>query len=633
MRIRPRRRPSRRPAAAGWPALVAAVLLGCVAGPAAAQPPAPAEEAGTAPAAADPAPSPAAEDAEAPPFAYLDALERDTPRGAMRGFLAAARAGEWERAAEYLDLSELPRAERAETGPLLAQRLKRVLDRGLWVDLDLLSDEPAGDRAEAGLRPDRERVGVIELPAGGGAEVLLERVREDGGRVWKVASPTVARVPELYAVFGYGPIEEWLPAPFFELGLFDIQLWQWIGLGLLLVVAWAIAWLLSRLALTALRPLARRSATDVDDELLEGGAPPLHLLIGLGIFTLGVLALKLAVPVERFFLDAVQALVVFAMVFLAFRLVDIASRWSQRRLTERGQVAAISMLPLARKTTKVFLAIFGLLAVLQNIGLNVTALVTGLGVGGLAIALAAQKTIENLFGGMTLVVDQPVRVGDFCRFEGDKVGTVEAIGLRSTRIRTLDRTLVTIPNGDFAQMKLETFAARDRIRLIHKLGLRYETTPDQLRYVLVELRRVLYAHPKVLEDPSRVRFVGFAASSLDLEVFAYVDTRDFNEFLAVQEDLMLRFMDVVAASGTGFAFPSQTLYLGRDEGLDEERSRAAEARVAEWRRSGVLQLPHFSRREIDELHGGLEYPPEGSELRAGDEEAPAESPPPGGRTG
>ncbi|HEX6204062.1 MAG TPA: mechanosensitive ion channel family protein, partial [Thermoanaerobaculia bacterium] len=451
---------------------------------------------------------------------------------------------------------------------------------------------------------------------GGRAEVLLERVREDGEPVWKVASPTVSRVPDLYQVFGYGPLEEWLPAPFFELALFEIQLWQWIGLALLLLVAWAIAWLLARLALTVLRPLARRSTTDVDDELLEGGAPPLHLLIGLGIFTLGVLALKLVVPAERFFLNAVQALVVFSVVFLAFRLVDIASRWSRDRLTAGGQVAAISMLPLARKTTKVFLAVFGLLAVLQNVGLNVTALVAGLGVGGLAIALAAQKTIENLFGGMTLVIDQPVRVGDFCRFDGDKLGTVETIGLRSTRIRTLDRTVVTIPNGDFAQMKLETFAARDRIRFLHKLGLRYETTPDQLRHVLVELRRVLYSHPRVLEDPSRVRFVGFGASSLDLEVFAYVETTDFNEFLAVQEDLMLRFIDVVAASGTGFAFPSQTLYLGRDQGLDEERSRAAEARVAEWRRTGTLQLPHFSRREIDELHGRLDYPPEGSELAA-----------------
>jgi MscS family membrane protein len=479
--------------------------------------------------------------------------------------------------------------------------------------LALLAALPAAAQApeEAGTAAEVEPPAGAATATGDDAETLPR----------SIAAPLIDRVPEIETVIDPGLLDRWLPAPFFELGLFDIQLWQWLGLGLLLLAAWAFAWLLTRLALLALGPLARRSSTDLDDEVLEHGAPPLHLLIGLAVFALGVLALRLAAPVESFFIDLVQALVVFAIVWLAFRLIDVVSRWSSGRLSERGQVAAISMLPLARKTAKVFLAIVGVLAVLQNVGLNVTALLTGLGVGGLAIALAAQKSIENLFGGMTLVVDQPVRVGDFCRFE-DKVGTIEAIGLRSTRIRTLDRTVVTIPNGDFAQMKLETFAARDRIRLIHRIGLRYETTPDQLRYVLVELRRLLYSHPRVVEEPSRVRFVGFGASSLDVEVFAYVDTTDFNEFLAVQEDVMLRVMDVVAESGTGFAFPSQTLYLGRDGGLDEERSRAAEAQVAAWRESGTLQLPHFSRQEIDILDGRLEYPPAGSALRAPQEPAP-----------
>jgi MscS family membrane protein len=339
----------------------------------------------------------------------------------------------------------------------------------------------------------------------------------------------------------------------------------------------------------------------------------LRFLFGLGLFTLGVVALRLSVPAEAFLLDAVQALVVVAIVYLAFRLVDIFSRWSQDRLLDRGQVAAVGMLPLARKTAKVFLAALGLLAVLQNVGVNVTALIAGLGVGGLAIALAAQKSIENLFGGMTLVVDQPVRVGDFCRF-GDQVGTVEAVGLRSTRLRTLDRTVVTIPNAQFSEMKLETFAARDKIRMIFKIGLRYETTPDQVRWILVELRKLLYAHPRVHEDPARIRFVGFGAYSLDLEVFAYAVTDDFNEFLAIQEDVLLRIMDVVEASGSGFAFPSQTLYMERGGGVDRERGETAAAEVAAWRERRELQLPHFSREAIDALDDTLDYPPRGSSL-------------------
>jgi MscS family membrane protein len=545
------------------------------------------------------------------PHAYLDPLERDTPRGALGGFLRAARAGRWEEAARYLDLSALPEAEREERGPLLARHLKRVIDRSLWIDLEGIADRPEGDLGEEGVGRNRERVGFIPLPGGGRAAVLLERGSEDGERVWRVASATVERVPELYEELGYGVLDEWLPAPFFDWSFAEIQLWQWIGLALLLLVCWALSWLLARLAMKIIQPLARRSVTTIDDQLLENGAAPLRFLIGLGLFTLGVLALRLAVPAERFFVRTVQALVVVAVIYLAFRLVDIFSHWSRDRLMERGQVSAIGMLPLARKTFKVFLMTLGVLAVMQNLGVNVTALITGLGVGGLAIALAAQKSIENLFGGMTLVVDQPVRVGDFCRF-GDQVGTVETVGLRSTRIRTLDRTLVTIPNAQFSEMKLETFAARDRIRLILQLGLRYETTPDQMRYVLVELRKVLYAHPRVLEDPARVRFVGFGASSLDLEVFAYADTTDFNEFLAIREDVFLRIMDVIEASGTGFAFPSQTLYMERGAGPDPERTREAEARVAAWRERGELQLPHFTREEIDALDDTLDYPPTGS---------------------
>jgi MscS family membrane protein len=204
-----------------------------------------------------------------------------------------------------------------------------------------------------------------------------------------------------------------------------------------------------------------------------------------------------------------------------------------------------------------------------------------------------------------------VRPGDFCRF-GDRIGTVEEVGLRSTRVRTLDRTVVTVPNAEFATLQLENFALRDRIWLHAKLGLRYETTPDQLRFVLVEIRKLLYAHPRLTPDPARVRFVGFGNSSLDLEVFAYVRTTDFDEFLAVREDVYLRIMDVVAESGSGFAFPSQTAYLARDSGLDESKGLAAQERVRGWRERGELWLPEFPAHAIDELRDTLEYPADGS---------------------
>ena len=187
---------------------------------------------------------------------------------------------------------------------------------------------------------------------------------------------------------------------------------------------------------------------------------------------------------------------------------------------QKRRVDAALLRVVFRLVSVVVLAYLGIYAA-EAVGIPIAPLVAGLGVGGLAIALAIRPTLENIIGGLTLFADRPVRVGDFCRY-GDEIGTVEQIGLRSTRIRSLERTIVTVPNAEFSQMKLDNFAARD-IRLLKTiLQLRYETTPDQLRYVLAELRKLLLGHPKVTPAPARVRFVGYGAYSLDLEIFAYL---------------------------------------------------------------------------------------------------------------
>ena len=247
----------------------------------------------------------------------------------------------------------------------------------------------------------------------------------------------------------------------------------------------------------------------------------------------------------------------------------------------------------------------------ERVGISLIPIVAGLGIGGLALALAGKTTVENVIGGLVLFVDRPVRVGDFCGY-GDQIGTVESIGLRSTRIRGIDRKVTTVPNADFAQMKLVNFAQRDRILLSTIFGLRYETTSEQLRFVLAKLREMLLAHPKLLDDPARVRFVKYGDYSLDLEIFVYVDTSDWNEFLGIQEDVLLRIKDIVEGAGTGFAFPSQTAYLSRDSGLDGARSRAAEAQVQAWRSKGMLPFPEFSSEQSEQLRDTLDFPPFGS---------------------
>ena len=265
-----------------------------------------------------------------------------------------------------------------------------------------------------------------------------------------------------------------------------------------------------------------------------------------------------------------------------------------------------------------------ILHVTSNIGIPITPVLAGLGVGGLAVALAAQSTIENVIGGLTLFGDRPVRVGEFCRF-GDTLGTVEEIGLRSTRIRTLERTVVTVPNAEFSKMELENFNLRDQMLLHTTIGLRYETTPEQLRRVLAELYELLLTHPKVVDDPLWVRFAGFGAYSLDVEFFAYVGSADRLEFFAVREEIYLRIMDLIDEAGTGFAFPSQTHYLAQDPGLLGTPAPTARAVVpAWWSQDCAGRRAPCRRRDQRRTHrgealsaraGGQSGPPAGSRFR------------------
>jgi MscS family membrane protein len=222
---------------------------------------------------------------------------------------------------------------------------------------------------------------------------------------------------------------------------------------------------------------------------------------------------------------------------------------AQRRFLQYRQLGAISMIPLGRRVLKITVALFAIVAALQNFGFNVTGLAAGLGIGGLAIALAAQKTVENLFGGVTLIADQPVRVGDFCRF-GDTEGVIEDIGLRSTRVRTPDRTVVTIPNAQFSAMPLENLSRRDRILVRTTLALRNETGAPRVREILDRLRTMLAAQEKVEQDTVRARLVRITPQATEIELFAYVLTTSFSEFIEHRERILLGALEAMGADAT-----------------------------------------------------------------------------------
>jgi MscS family membrane protein len=531
----------------------------------------------------------------------------------LLGFIKAAGAENYERAAQYLDLRRSPR--QAEE---LARQLKFVLDRGLRAqDLDLLSAAPEGN-LDDDLPPNRERVGAVK---GGSTEreIVLQRVQRGGDRpIWLFSADTLKEIPSVYEDVRPALVERFVPGSLRAIQFADLPLWQWIALMLAIPFVLGLAWLVNHGLLLVLRPLLFRLTGERGNGHLarvSGPARVLALAVAMAIWT----ALSSLPLLTRFFWTRVAIAVgIVGGGWLLLRSADIITELTETHLRRVNQPGRVAIAQLVRRLSKLVVILVGFLALLYLANVDLTAVLAGLGIGGIAVAFAAQKTLENLFGGILIISDQPVRTGDFCKV-GDVMGTVEDVGLRSTRIRTLDRTVVSIPNGQMAAVNVENFGVRDRIWFHQMVGLRHETTPDQLRYVLAEIRRMLYGHPMVDTQSARVRLIRFGPSSLDLELFAYVLTSDYATFLEVQEDLLLRIMDIVEASGTRMAFPSQTAYLARDSGLDEAKTQAAIASVRRWREEGNLPFPNFRPERIAEMQDRLDYPSPDSALRRADD--------------
>lgn len=472
------------------------------------------------------------------------------------GFLEACREGDYRRASSFLNL------RRGQDGPELAQQLQDVLDSYWRSDPATVSNAPDGDLTD-GLDPQRELLGLAPLKDRE-AELMLERVTRGDQRLWLFSSTTVTLVPlidgDKRRILG---IEEHLPKWMLREGPLQTALWVWFALLLLIAAAFTASSIVVKLFSRAVRPLIRHTSSDLDDNLIESTINPIRLLLAVIAFQAGLVALPTSVLFRTVFGRVATALMWLGFAWLVLRTIDVIAQKAVARMGTRHRLSAASTVPLARRTAKALVVAIAVLAILNSWGYNTTTLLAGLGVGGLAVALAAQKTLENFLGGVSVATDRPVLIGDFCRY-GDRVGTIEDIGLRSTRIRTLDRTLITIPNGQFSSLEIENFGRRDKIFFHPMLNLRRDTTPDQVRALIPSLRQILLDHPKVDPNPARVRFIGIGQYSLDLEVFAYVQTTDFDEFLVIQEELLLAFLDRIAQAGTALAVPAQMSIFTRD---------------------------------------------------------------------
>jgi MscS family membrane protein len=550
---------------------------------------------------------------------HMNAAQRAYIGGADGGDVANA----FRRAIDCFDLSDVAPTLHFDVGGFSALLLKEILDR---LDLPTADTIPGAETDLERWTIPRTEIGIVRIDEGelAGQYLFSQRTVErlddfyDQVRHLPRRDGADKGVLDIYLENPGGLVPahwaEQLPAWSLH-RVYDRPIWKWLALIGYLIIA-----------MIVVRGV-RRLGTYWDDRFGERLA-----YLRFGTLSIAVTLVLLAWALDIYVDDVIglrgeveafikRGALVLAFAFAVFCVYAVFELIASAMVASTHRPEGSANAHLTRLLVRIIgiaVIVFVVVEASAYLGWAVAPVVAGLGVGGIAVALAARPTIENVIGGLTLFADKPFRVGDLCRL-GEDIGHIEEIGLRSTRFRTLERSLVSIPNADLAVMKIDNLGQRDMRRLCTTLGLRYETTPDQLRWVLAKIREMLLAHPKASPDDMRVRFIGYGAYSLDIEIYVYLRCQTQRSFRAISEDLLLRMLDIVNESGTGFAFPSQVNYLSRDRGLDADQRTAREQEVEQWRERDKLPFPEFEEEQEDALRNTLDYPPRGSSQRARDD--------------
>lgn len=453
-----------------------------------------------------------------------DEYDRGQPRSALTGYLYAMREGDFALASEYLDYRNISNKTLQVGKEELARQLGVVLQRTLWIDLNSISDQSLGDLTDK-LPAYREIIGTVTFKERD-VDLYLQHIprANDKVKIWKISNATVEKIPRLFSAYSYSPMGEWLAKKLPSVDLFGVMLWQWVYFLSLLLLYYLTAILITWLASSAIK----RFHNDISNDILR--------------FIKGPVAFLLAVIFARTFREeanvtlALQAiaegatLLTIAWCWVFFRLIDLFKSHLAQRFVAQDKPLAIYLLRPAGTVIKLLTILVASLHWLENLGFNPSTLLAGLGIGGLAIALAAQKTVENIIGAITLYTSAPVKIGNFCRF-GNSLGVVEEIGLRSTRIRTLERTVIYVANAKFIDMNIENYSERERIAFRPKIFLTSETKKENLESFLVALREHMSNLEMISKDPLRVHFKAYTITGLELDILAYVKTTNFDVYL------------------------------------------------------------------------------------------------------
>ena len=496
------------------------------------------------------------------------------------------------RAVATLDLSQVLAVSREQTGIEVVLALEEIFDRLPPIDLETIPDAAAvaANELTAWTLPytDLTIVKLAEGPSAGQfvfssdtvveARELYDTVRFYGERMkegsdlfrFYTLTPGDLLPPKWYYLIEKLPF--WAQEAFY----LGHALWQWVGILVTLVVLFGGWWLLAR-------AFGRRGGPDADRRgLLRRLAAPV-LLIGVAFLAKWVIVKQINVS-GSVLVTASTVLEGIAYVAAAWTAYVVCAGVGERIAASSriGRTSLdASLIRLAARVAGIAAAITFIFFGATQIGLPVYGVIAGLGVGGLALGLAARPTLENLIGGFILYADRPVRVGEFCKF-GDKLGMVEQIGLRSTRIRALDRTLITVPNAEFSNMELINFTRRDQTLLDTVIGLRYDTTPAQMHTILGKIRALLEANPEVIHDTIRVRFQELGTHSLGIGIRAHVRTPHTTAFLEVQEGILFGILKIIEDAGAQIAVMPQMTF-------EAEPARASATTAAGERRRGAFQ--------------------------------------------
>lgn len=452
----------------------------------------------------------------------------------------------------------------------LASRLLKVLDaRGLMIDYDRIPSNPNYTDSLSGLQ---QYILFQSLP-----EVYLTKTAQNE---WVFSEATVQSIPDLYAstfsswfTFLIDSLPDWADNVWM-----GIMIWQYLAVFMWLLVGFILMKIFQFFLDNYVRKLAERTKVTWDDDLIDGVEKPSGYIFLLTFYFITYSNLQFSVSISHFLSVTLEIALSITVVWLFYNLSEVFSKYLGVLTSKTDTKLDDQLIPLIRKTLRFFVIVMGVIAILQNNGYNVASLIAGLGIGGLAVALAARETLSNFFGSLTIFLDRPFKIGEWIK-TGDVEGTVEEVGFRSTRIRTFYNSLVSVPNSNIANTDIDNLGLRKYRRLKTVLNLTYSTTPEQMEAFVEGIKAIVKANKHFRQDMYEVHFNSFGPHSLDVLVYVFFDVPDWSTELQQRHNFFLEVLRLAKEVGVEFAFPTQTLHM--DSFHKEEPRKVGEERTEE----------------------------------------------------